>query len=206
MAATTKQSDWEVIWDVFNIWAMAARPEKRPAGVSLDWPVVKAAIGGDGDAFGQIVSSYQETIASQMRRFSKDQAVLEELVHDVFVEAFFSLKTFRGEAKLLHWLRKIAVRVGYRYWNCRSDNEVSLSDVNVELEPVASVVGSEEASDRLERVLGLLRPRDRLVLTLIYWDGCTIAEAAELSGWSCASVKVQAHRARERLRKLIEGR
>jgi RNA polymerase sigma-70 factor (ECF subfamily) len=43
------------------------------------------------------------------------------------------------------------------------------------------------------------------VLTLIYLEGCTSAEAAELTGWSRTMVKVQAHRARARLRKLMRA-
>ena len=77
---------------------------------------VTAAQGGDSDAFGRLVDAHQATIGQQMRRFSRDAAVVEELVHDVFVEAYRSLKTFRGQSPLIHWLRKLAVRVGYRYW------------------------------------------------------------------------------------------
>jgi RNA polymerase sigma-70 factor (ECF subfamily) len=48
--------------------------------------------------------------------------------------------------------------------------------------------------------------RDRLVLMLIYLEGCSVAEAAEATGWSRTMVKVQAHRARRRLRALLETR
>jgi DNA-directed RNA polymerase specialized sigma24 family protein len=42
------------------------------------------------------------------------------------------------------------------------------------------------------------------VLTLIYLDGCSVAEAAEQAGWSQTMTKVQAHRARKKLKKLLE--
>jgi RNA polymerase sigma-70 factor (ECF subfamily) len=41
------------------------------------------------------------------------------------------------------------------------------------------------------------------VLTLLYLEQCTVAEAAELCGWTQTMVKVQAYRARNRLRKLL---
>ena len=75
---------------------------------------IAAARGGDDDAFRRIVQRYQSTIATQMQRFSRDPTVVEELVHDVFVEAFVSLNAFRHRSPFEHWLRKIAVRVGYR--------------------------------------------------------------------------------------------
>ena len=42
------------------------------------------------------------------------------------------------------------------------------------------------------------------MLTLLYWDDCTVAEAAELAGWTQTMVKVQAHRARKKLKRLLE--
>jgi RNA polymerase sigma-70 factor, ECF subfamily len=42
------------------------------------------------------------------------------------------------------------------------------------------------------------------VLTLLYLESHSVAEAAELAGWSQTMVKVQAYRARQKLRKLID--
>ena len=53
-------------------------------------------------------------------------------------------------------------------------------------------------------MLEMMSHRDRLVLTLLYWDDCTVAEAAELAGWTQTMVKVQAHRARKKLKRLLE--
>ena len=108
-----------------------------------------------------------------------------------------------------YWLRKIAVRVGYRYWKGHTKAQiesVSLSAHEIEV-PQSLATGVEdaaEARDFLEEILKLVSPRDRLVLTLLYWDGCSVAEAAELAGWTQAMVKVQAYRARKRLKKLVE--
>jgi RNA polymerase sigma-70 factor (ECF subfamily) len=57
----------------------------------------------------------------------------------------------------------------------------------------------------VHRVLAQLPPRDRLVLTLVYLQGCTIDEAATLAGWTRTMTKVQAHRARGKLKKLLES-
>ena len=53
-------------------------------------------------------------------------------------------------------------------------------------------------------MLEKLAPRDRLVLTLLYLESRSVAEAADLAGWSESMVKVQAHRARKRFRNLLE--
>jgi RNA polymerase sigma-70 factor (ECF subfamily) len=65
-------------------------------------------------------------------------------------------------------------------------------------------VPAERAEEVLHRLLAGLPPRDRLVLTLIYLEGASVAQAAELTGWSRTMVKVQAHRARAKLRRLVD--
>lgn len=209
-AALQFRTTWHTIVNALGILAMAGRPNEEPVtATQADAELAAASLNGDSDAFGKLIELHQEAIATQMRRFSRDQRVIEELVHDVFVEAYTSLKSYRADSPLLHWLRKIAVRVGYRYWKRRSRNveqTIPLSEMNGKLEQYVdgSDQGPSDASETLGDLLELLPTPDRLVLTLIYWDGCSVAEAAELAGWSQAKVKVQAYRSRKRLRKLIE--
>lgn len=169
---------------------------------------IAAARGGDDDAFRLIVQRYQSTIATQMQRFSRDPTVVEELVHDVFVEAFVSLNAFRHRSPFEHWLRKIAVRVGYRLWKTQARDQqrrdALLSEPTLQAALQTPCQTASDANDRLHTVLEMMSHRDRLVLTLLYWDDCTVAEAAELAGWTQTMVKVQAHRARKKLKRLLE--
>jgi RNA polymerase sigma-70 factor (ECF subfamily) len=163
---------------------------------------VRAASRGDGEAYARIIRRYQRPLASRMQRFARDARAVEELVHDVFVEAYFSLPTYRADAPLEHWLQRIATRVGYRYWTRRRRAAAPLrGDLAVaSASHEESIDLAEEAATLLEQ----LPPRDRLVLTLLYVESRSVAEAAHLAGWSQTMVKVQAHRARKKLRKLIE--
>jgi RNA polymerase sigma-70 factor, ECF subfamily len=174
---------------------------------AVDWADITATLNGDDQAYAKLVRRYQSEIADQMWRFSRQLSVAEELVQEVFVEAYLSLAKFRGQSPLLHWLRKIATRVGYRYWKHESRQRARAAALEVwslSQQP-QTVSDPEEAGAIVHQVLAQLPPRDRLVLTLIYLQGCSIAETAERIGWSQTMVKVQAHRARKKLKKLIEG-
>lgn len=168
-----------------------------------------AAQRGDGEAYRKIVERYQSLIGTQMRRFTRDMAERDALVQDVFVEAYFSLSSFRGRSPFEHWLRKVAVRVGYRFWNSRARTRATpqLSDEQWEQlrGSVAEPVTNSAAAELVQELLEMLTPPDRLVLTLIYLDGCTMAEAAERAGWTTIGTKVRASRARQKLRDLLEG-
>jgi len=185
------------------------RAATRPSVDPKDIRDIRLTLDGDGDAFARLVRRYQDEIGRYMWRFTRDARRWEELVHDVFVQAFTSLKTFRGKAPLLHWLRRLATRVGYAHWKQKKKNrKVDSLPVEQWQDLTATEDGSIaaiEAGELIEKVLSQVSERDRLVLTLVYLEGNTIAEAAEYTGWTKTMTKVQLHRARGRLRKLLES-
>ncbi len=184
-----------------------ARPSATPAESAVDRADIGAALRGGGDAYRHLVERHQKEIASVMWRFTRDERGVEELVQDVFVEAYTGLRSFKGRAPFSRWLRKIAVRVGYRHWKDlkRRREEVSLDDLG-EVASRAEDADPTRAAELLHGLLAKLPPRDRLVLTLFYLEGHSTAEVAELTGWSRVMVRVQAHRARGKLRRLVEKR
>jgi RNA polymerase sigma-70 factor (ECF subfamily) len=178
---------------------------ERPIDVTEQADVQKS-LEGDGDAFRRIVHRYQQHIGDYMWRFTRDGNQCEELVHEVFVEAYFSLSSYAARAPFLHWLKRIATRVGYRCWKQRQRHrEVSLGEEALaELAATTDANSAREAGELVQQLLSRLAPRDRLVMTLMYLESCGMAEIAELTGWSHSMVKVQAHRARKRLRKICD--
>jgi len=170
---------------------------------------VQASQGGDHEAYARLVRRHQQTIATYMWRFTRQRLTWEELVHDVFVEAYLGLRGYRGRAPFLHWLRRIATRVGYRYWKRRrrlQGRESPLQDAVADAAEARDdgAEASRQAAEVVHDLLARLAPRDRLVMTLMYLEQCTVAEIAQRTGWSQTLVKVQAHRARQRLRRICE--
>ena len=167
---------------------------------------IAASLNGDGEAYARVVQHYQDQVAAQMWRFTRDPAVLEELVQDVFVEAYLSLKGFRGRAPFLHWLRRVATRVGYRYWKSqvrKRDREEVLRETSLNLATAPEDPTPSEAAEALYGLLARLPPPDRLVLTLFYFAECDTNEIASRTGWNRTLVKVRLHRARKKLKALL---
>jgi RNA polymerase sigma-70 factor, ECF subfamily len=185
--------------------------EETPAEDAL--PDIRLAVAGDGAAYARLIRRYQQPMARRMRHFARQPADLEELVHEVFVEAYFSLGRFRGDADFSHWLMRIATRVGYRYWKRGRRDETRRASLESaakgkplgDTSDPADAAESAEAGEKLAALLEKLPPRDRLVVTLMYVEGHTVEETAKLTGWSKTMVKVQAFRARGKLRKVLES-
>jgi RNA polymerase sigma-70 factor (ECF subfamily) len=162
---------------------------------------------GDSDAYTRLIKQHQSHVSRILWRFSRDRLVHEELVQDVFVEAYLSLSSYREKAPFGHWLSRIATRIGYRYWKQSARRHETESFSLAEWDQLPDNSPDEmdpgRAADMLHRLLAQLRPRDRLVLTLRYLEGCDVAETARRTGWTKSMVKVQSLRARKRLEKLF---
>jgi RNA polymerase sigma-70 factor, ECF subfamily len=179
----------------------AASKRARDAVTDRDAEDIQRARDGDGLAFERLVRRYQQEIARRVLRFSRDPLVVEELVQETFVEAYFSLHRYRSDAPLIHWLHRIAVRAGFRYWKSQRSRPINIP---VQEQPLYATATQDRDYEFLDRVMTRLSPRDRLVLTLMYLEDRSVQETATLTGWSQTMVKVQAHRARGRLRKLMQ--
>jgi len=179
------------------------RAEHLPPSDPDECQWILAARCGDSDAFARIIRNHQRGVAHALTRFSRDQTQIEELTQEVFVQVWRSLHGYRGEAPLAHWIQRITTRVGCRFWRGESRRR--------RLRQVLSLLGgtdearqddSEEA--RATALLARLGDRDRLVLLLLHVEQRSVKEISVITGWSEALVKVQAHRARKRLRALLE--
>lgn len=174
-----------------------------------DWADVRASLNGNGEAYARLVRRYQRPISLYLWRFTRDHNELEELVQQVFVEAYQSLAKFAGKAPLLHWLKRIATRTGYRLWKDRTRRQRECAwpeDADSIAAAVDDLEKARHAAEVVHLLLAELKPRDRLVLTLAYLEDCTVKEIARLTGWTETMVKVQSHRARRRFATVCEQR
>jgi len=184
----------------------AVRSRFASPGAAADLIAIRRVVNGDGEAFRALMERHQSRVSGMMWRFSRDPEVHRELVQEVFIQAFESLPRYRAEAPFEHWLARIATRVGYRHWKkeTRAPETVPIDEWRDLPDEAAEDLTPDEAGKRLHALLAQLPPRDRLVLTLRYVEDKSVEETAKLTGWSETMVKVQAWRARRKLRALFE--
>ena len=176
-----------------------------PLHIAAKVDEIQRSKNGDSEAYRRLIEAHQNYVGQLLWRFSRDRQVHEELVQDVFVEAYFSLHSFKGKSPFAHWLARIATRVGYHYWKKAVAQTGKLSFE--EWGRIAVGGDHDEASEAAEilyRLLGQLPPRDRLALTLRYLDNCDVTETARRTGWTKTMVKVQTMRAKMKLKKLFD--
>jgi RNA polymerase sigma-70 factor, ECF subfamily len=169
-----------------------------------DDALIRAALSRDDNSFAALVERYEGAVTAVLWHFTRDRVLLEELVQETFVEAFFSLRRFRKGAPFYPWLRTIATRTGYRYWRRqqRDRHRESLLGASGAW-PVVQEAAPSDTAEYVFKILEQLPPKDRLVLTLQYFEGCNTREIAARTGWTLPVVKVRSFRARKRLKELL---
>jgi RNA polymerase sigma-70 factor (ECF subfamily) len=176
--------------------------------LAVDLEDIRQSRDGDSEAYRRLIERYQRQIGQILWRFSRNRRIHEELVQDVFVEAYLSLDRYHGKAPFVHWLSRIATRVGYGYWKqvARRKKRENFSLTEWDQLPDDSVerMDPSQAAELVYKLLGQLPPRDRLVLTLRYLEECDVTETAQRTGWTKSMVKVQTWRARNKLRNLFK--
>lgn len=179
-----------------------------------DRAYIDRIVNGDRNAFSYIVKKYKMYVLKIVGRHVP-YADAEEVAHDAFIRIYESLAQFRGPDGFRQWMAAITTRTCYDYWRrAYRSNEVPMSSLGDEhrewLDRVAServsvedIASRAEAREVLDYALSKLSPEDRMVLELVYMEGLSVREVADLLGWSSANVKIRSFRSRKKLHKLL---
>jgi RNA polymerase sigma-70 factor, ECF subfamily len=179
-----------------------------PEEVPTDERLVSATLSGDDEAFGELVRRHKRRVFGIVARCVGNKYEHDDVCQEVFIKVYQNLVKYRGDAPFAHWLSKIAVNACYDTLrkHSRKEKEVPLEDVEFALfDPSCEEIASNEAWEILRHALAKLRPKDRLVITLLNLEEKSIREVSALTGWSESNVKVRAFRARNELKKILGG-
>lgn len=139
----------------------------------------------------------------------------EDLAQEVLVKLFQNLHRYDPSRPWEHWLSRLTLNVCRDHlrarvarpelrWTDLSEGERRAFEISSEERGGDDATQASDARALLRKVLETLPADDRLVLTLLHLEECSVQEIAEVTGWSRARVKVQAFRARGKLRKAME--
>ena len=159
--------------------------------------LIAASRHGDGDAFGELVIRHQRRVFRLAGRFFKRREEVEDVAQETFLQAWRKLDTYRAKAPFEHWLTRVCLNCCYGRFRKRKNESLPL-EFDVPATHTDPTVRLE-----VERLLERLPGDDRFLLLLLHGEGWSVAEISKRLGWSRSNVKVRAHRARKRLKRLL---
>ena len=176
--------------------------------VAEEKELVSASLSGDKRAFGEIVNRYQRMVARTVKGMLGDSVFAEDIGQEVFINLFYSLPEFRGEAKLSTYIQKIAVNLTLNeikrrkrflsIFSQKGNNEMhefEIADNDTE--------ERKEASEIVNKALMAMDPKFRIIVTMRILQGYSTKETAEILDLPIGTVLSRLSRAQEQLRNIL---
>jgi len=178
-------------------------PIDRPVQID-DHMLIDRALAGQREAFGQLVSRYQNRLYSTLVHVTGSPEEARDITQEAFVQAFVKLGTFQRAAAFYTWLFRIAfnLRLGrkrrerrHRIWEQHqtTDDRSRCPDPAAPLESAECIAGVRAAIETLAQ-------DHREVLVLRELEGYCYEEIARILEVPLGTVRSRLHRARAHLR------
>lgn len=191
-----------------------ARTRRAESGELSEADAIRLAQKGDAAAFEQLYRLHSRRVYALCLRMVGNTAEAEDLAQEAFLQLFRKIHTFRGESAFSTWLHRLAVNVVLMKLRKKTLPETSLEETTEPDEetggprrdigaPDVLLTGSIDRVN-LERAVEQLPPGYKTVFVLHDVQGYEHNEIAEIMGCSIGNSKSQLHKARMRLRDLLQ--
>ena len=166
---------------------------------TLDVPsVVTRASEGDELAFAVLVRKCQGTMYSAAMAILRNEQDALDAMQDATLKAWRKLPSLKERAYFQTWITRITIRCATDIARRRKPESPILTD---------APAPREHASERvdIERAIAALDEKTRLCVVLYYLEDMPVEHVARAVGARVGTVKSRLHRARAKLRQVLEG-
>lgn len=166
---------------------------------------IERILDGETELFAVFLDRYGRPLYSLIVQIVGCTEDAEELVQDVFMKAFRSLHSYKGECRFSTWLYRIAYNVAISATRKRRQEFLYIEEStinNVPDEKADSVLGDTDDEDRLTqlaRAIDQLTVEEKALITLFYYEEKSMDEVGEILNLTLSNVKVRLHRTRKKL-------
>lgn len=168
---------------------------------------VRAAQGGDREAFHALVLSYQDFAWGLALARTGDAQVAREVAQESFLTAWLKLAQLRRPAAFGAWLRRIVTKQADRVTRRASPQTIAWEAAPSVPTPQSDV--TEQLADHAQMAMAMaalrtLPEHEQAAATLFYLSGEPVAAVATFLDLNVGTVKKRLHSARNRLKKEVE--
>ncbi|MGA7201947.1 MAG: sigma-70 family RNA polymerase sigma factor [Candidatus Cybelea sp.] len=185
---------------------LAEAPRIRMKAAPEDGDLVAMTLQGNSEAFATLVERYDRAVYHLSYRMLHNVEDARDATQEAFFKAFRSLRTFRACAKFSTWIFAISYHACCdRLARRKHDASDELPDrADPAQGPEQQAIALDEAS-RLRQAIDALPEKYRAVVTLFHLQGRQYEEIASVLGLPLGTVKTHLFRAKEQLRRLLDG-
>lgn len=183
----------------------------NPADIVNEQDLIERLKKGQQWAFNILVNQYQDRLLKIVYGITLDREESLEIVQDVFISVFKNIHTFRQDASLATWLRKIAInqclnwkrkwkkRFRWNHVSLESENDKTLFTENRKTNDPEILFREKQFEKNLMEAIKKLPEKIRLVFVLNAFEGLSYEEIARTLKIKKGTVSSRLYFARKKL-------
>ena len=177
--------------------------------------LIRAAQRGDGEAFEQLVRSYDANVLRMAYNLLHSEEDARDVYQDAFLRVYRKLPDFRFDCAFSTWLYRIVANLcldQIRRRKVRKEEASSVETPSGEVDRLQFIperradvdpqrqLMSSEVNARIQNVLSSLTPRERLVFEMRHYQGMRLRAIGESLGVTEEAAKNCLFRATQKMR------
>jgi RNA polymerase sigma-70 factor (ECF subfamily) len=197
---------------------MKIREKANEISKAEDIRHINAALSGDQDAFAWLMKKYKGPLQNLIYKMVSDKNEIEDLIQEVFIKAFNSLRNYSQEYAFSTWIYRIAINNTIDYLRKKKLETFSI-DIDSEEDddrPKFEIPDSSYSADAniileqrqqiINDAINSLPEKYRKVIELRHKEELSYEEISEILNLPIGTVKAHLFRARELLNKYLKDK
>jgi len=166
--------------------------------------LVEAVLEGDHSSFEVLLKPYRQGLLNMAYRMTGDIEEAKEICQEALIRVFRHLKTFRKGKSFKSWVYRITVNATYDFLRAGKRQKEIVGSQLTSLDHASrgpeGYLLDKEIKRKIEHILQVLSPKEKLIFILRDGRGFNIGETAKILGCSSSSVRTHLSRARRKIR------
>jgi RNA polymerase sigma-70 factor (ECF subfamily) len=186
---------------------VSARNTETDLSADPDSALLAAVAAGDEKAFARLVERHYDVVYRVVWRVTSGHADTEDIVQEAFLKLWNNPSQVRLGVALRGWLMRVGTNLAIdRARRKQASNIDDLPDIAASGPDALDQVLGDQSANHINSALALLPERQRLALSLVYFENMSNIEAAEAMEISVEAVESLLARGRRTLKAALKDR
>lgn len=163
--------------------------------------MLKLAVNGDKDAFAQLIEHYYSTIYKIAYKWSGNQQQAEDITQETCLKIGRSIQNFRFECQFTSWLYRITINTAQDL-SKKNKKHLPIEHLPESQQAVEAKDGSDKAAELWRHIL-TLPDHQKEVMILVYLEGLSHKEAAEIMQCAESTISWYIHQSKKILMEMV---